>query len=303
MKKFKLVNINIKGGNKITNTIKNIKPKQEGNIKPKQEENIAVIEGKESLSHMEPSHMTVYTIPAGTILYHGSVLKETFNPTDIKLGEDSLVSYFSESPILASSHIMECSLYPNKTGYIHKFRVKKDIDNIIILSQYDRNGEFDDKHIENKFCKGDRMYNGVGFFIKKRDVNDFKFEDKLKSEIVTKGEIVQEKQEGGKYNDSSSSSSIDFTSSEESSYHDSDDDSSEISLSSDSSDGKIKKTKKMKGGQQQCEDEKCSYQIPKGEEEHASEFALCNPNFWLEYISSQRCIAYRKLSDEYNFNN
>ena len=33
-----------------------------------------------------------------------------------------------------------------------------------------------------------------------------------------------------------------------------------------------------------------------------AEFALCNPNEYLEYISSERCISMRKLSAPYHFN-
>ena len=46
------------------------------------------------LNYMEPSKTTLYKIPKGTILYHGSLTKEAFNPYDIRLGDDRLVSYF-----------------------------------------------------------------------------------------------------------------------------------------------------------------------------------------------------------------
>jgi hypothetical protein len=35
---------------------------------------------------------------------------------------------------------------------------------------------------------------------------------------------------------------------------------------------------------------------------HSSEFALCNPGAFLEYVGTYRCIGPRQLSDEYNFN-
>merc|ERR1712146_783067 len=47
------------------------------------------------INYMEPSKTTTYTIPQGAILYHGSMVRESFNPYDIKLGNDTLVSYFS----------------------------------------------------------------------------------------------------------------------------------------------------------------------------------------------------------------
>ena len=47
------------------------------------------------LNYMAPSRTTEYTIPEGTILYHGTMTKESFNPYDIRLGDDNLVAYFS----------------------------------------------------------------------------------------------------------------------------------------------------------------------------------------------------------------
>ena len=32
-----------------------------------------------------------------------------------------------------------------------------------------------------------------------------------------------------------------------------------------------------------------------------SEFAVCNPNEYLEYVSSQRCQSVRKLTNDYHF--
>ena len=43
----------------------------------------------EKLNYMEPSKTNLYTIPKGTILYHGTLYKESFNPFDIRLGEDN----------------------------------------------------------------------------------------------------------------------------------------------------------------------------------------------------------------------
>ena len=34
-----------------------------------------------------------------------------------------------------------------------------------------------------------------------------------------------------------------------------------------------------------------------------AEFIICDPNEFLEYLSTQRCIGMRKLSPEYIFNN
>merc|ERR1711916_34332 len=69
------------------------------------------------LNYMEPSKTTLYVIPRGTILYHGSMVKESFNPYDIRLGDDRLVSYFSPNKRLAADYIVGCALYPTKSGF------------------------------------------------------------------------------------------------------------------------------------------------------------------------------------------
>ena len=173
------------------------------------------------LPFMNPSKTTVYTIFEGTILYHGSMMKESFNPDDIRLGTDNLVSYFSPNKRLAADYITGCALYPSKNGYIHKFRVKKDITKLMILSTYEKNKEWDLKFYENSFCSNKYriQLNCIGFF--------YPMSDELSME------------------------DIDMNSNDTSNYD--------------------------------------------------SEFALCNPNEFLEYISTQRCIAARKISDEYRF--
>ena len=179
-----------------------------------------------------PNSLKLFTIPEGTILYHGSIDKASFNPYQIVLGEDTLVSYFTASKKLSADYILGCAKYPSKTGYIHKFRVKKDITNILIISPYEKQKNWDEKFIENKFCfkKKDSdvsssltqpLYlNGIGFF----------------------------------YASDSQKTLLDID---------------------------LSKTMNSNGT--------------------TSEFALCNPNKWLDYISTQRCIGTRQLSDEHNF--
>ena len=53
-------------------------------------------------------------------------------------------------------------------------------------------------------------------------------------------------------------------------------------------------------------DEKDFVEIQKGDDSikrlaFDSEFAICNPNDFLEYVSSQRCVSLRKLSKDYHF--
>ena len=82
------------------------------------------------LNYVEPSTTKLFSIPKGTFLYHGSLNKESFNPFDIRLGDDRLVSYFSQSKRLAADYIIGCALYPTKSGFLHKF--------IVILVIFDK---------------------------------------------------------------------------------------------------------------------------------------------------------------------
>jgi hypothetical protein len=117
---------------------------------------------------MEPTHETLYTIQAGTILYHGTTTMETFDPARIILGNEELVAFFSQDIRLAADYINGC--VDGDKGAIHKFRTLKDIDRIYIISQYDRTKgkNWDLKNIENNFCKNSKRYNGVGFFVLKQ---------------------------------------------------------------------------------------------------------------------------------------
>jgi hypothetical protein len=180
----------------------------------------------------QPNELKLYTIPEGTILYHGSVEKESFNPFRIVLNKDTLVSYFTASKKLSADNIIGCARYPSKSGYIHKFRVKADIKNILIVSPYEKQPDWDNKFIENNFCFKKNIGNitsslteplqldGIGFF----------YSSNTQKTLM----------------DSNSQNLIDGNGT-------------------------------------------------------TSEFALCNPNKWLQYISTQRCIGIRQLSNEYNF--
>ena len=120
----------------------------------------------EKLNYMEPSKTTLYKIPKGTILYHGSLTKEAFNPYDIRLGDDRLVSYFSPNKGLAADYIVGCALYPTKSGFLHKFRVKKDIEKILIVSTHDKQAHWSLEFLEDSFCsrKFRIQLDGIGFF-------------------------------------------------------------------------------------------------------------------------------------------
>ena len=194
-----------------------LKLKQEGGANMKVGENFRL--GNTNM-YAEPSKTSLFTIPVGTILFHGSLNKEAFNPFDIRLGDDRLVSYFSQSKRLAADYIVGCALYPTKSGFLHKFRVKKDIGKILIISPHERQNHWTLRFIEDSFCsrKFRIQLDGIGFFFPKKNEIGF-----------TQGK--------------NNSQRIDFD----------------------------------------------------------SEFAICNPNDYLEYVSTQRCVSMRKLTPAYSF--
>lgn len=175
----------------------------------------------EDLPPISPSTVTLYTIQKGTILYHGTQTKETFNPDKIDLSPNTRVAFFTPNKRLASDYISGCADYPKSKGFIHKFETNIDIDNIYIFSQYDRNVEWALESIENKFCNNKEYgyLNGIGYFINEHENQKFQI-------------------------DNESSNTEIFN----------------------------------------------------------SEFALCYPSKYLTYISSERCMSIRKLSDPYQFN-
>lgn len=121
------------------------------------------------LPFMAPSHIKTYTIPSGTILFHGTTEKATFDPNNIKLSDKYSVAFFSPDPRFAADYIKGCALYPEQDGHIHTFRVKKDVDKIIILSNFEIGKNWNLEYIEKNYCSGEvQKYgispNGVGFF-------------------------------------------------------------------------------------------------------------------------------------------
>ena len=106
-------------------------------------------------------------------------------------------------------------LYPTKSGFLHKFRVKKDIEKILIVSTHDKQSHWSLEFLEESFCsrKFRIQLDGIGFFFPTG--------------------IEDQSYDNNKYFD--------------------------------------------------------------------SEFAICNPDEYLEYVSTQRCVSARKLNKEYNF--
>ena len=180
--------------------------------------------------YTEASRMTLYTIPKGSILYHGSKNKESFNPFNIKLGDDTLVGYFTSNKDFSADYISRCAFYPKESGYIHKFKTKKDIERILIISSYDKKSSWDVKNIENLFCSNNNQYgeklDGIGFFYPIISNNAYSNDDKFDDDNLNNNNNTNQ------------------------------------------------------------------YDI---------EVALCDPNYFLEYISTQRCVAVRKISSNYHF--
>jgi hypothetical protein len=216
---------------------------------------------------MEPTHETLYTIPAGTILYHGTTIMETFDPARIILGNEELVAFFSQDIRLASDYVNGC--VDGDKGAIHKFKTLKDIDRIYIVSQYDksRGKNWDLKNIEDNFCKNSKRYNGVGFFILKQG--------QYKSLGLTGGDPLEQdnKQDG---------------------QPDGQQDGQQDGQPDDQS---IQKTDIINVNDITRSDS----ENPESSD-FSAEFAICNPdNYILEYIETQKCIGKRILSGPYSF--
>ena len=175
----------------------------------------------------EPSYVPLYTIPAGTVLYHGSKTKETFDPQKITLGDDTLAAFFTPNKRFAADYISGC--VGEETGYIHMFKVRIPITSIYVISSHNKKDVWDIGQLETKFCKGTEYgrLNGVGFFVK----------DDFSNKFVEQLDAPEDQE-----------------------------------------------PPQVAGG------------IPT-----ASEFAICDPSSFLDYVSTQRCQSARNLSQPYNF--
>jgi hypothetical protein len=81
----------------------------------------------------ELSHLTLRTIEQGINLYHGTYLMKSYNQRDILLNDGTLLAIFSNNIKLAADRFGNCSTWPTNKGYLHKFRVKKDIPYIKVV--------------------------------------------------------------------------------------------------------------------------------------------------------------------------
>jgi len=166
-----------------------------------------------------------YTIKEGTILYHATSNKKGFNTNYLNLGQDKLINFFTPNFRLASDKIEGCSI-DKQNGYIHVFRVIKDIPNIFVRLPYDIANDINSGLLADEFCSSNQNYYGIGFFYPKNNIEMFS------NNISRSDQLV----------------------------------------------------------------------ILDNQDQYYSEFGLCNPKPYLEYLYSQRCQSLRKLSDPYRFN-
>ena len=182
------------------------------------------------------NQMNTYTIKEGTILYHATTNKKGFNSTELNLGQDKLINFFTPNFRLASDTIEGCSI-DKQNGFIHVFRVIKDIPNIYIKLPYDIANDINTGTLASEFCSGNQNYYGIGFFYPKNNIEMFS----------------NNPYQYNQYN-------------------------------------------------QYNQTQQFQTQIMENPDQYYSEFGLCNPKPYLEYLYSQRCQSLRKLSDPYRFN-
>jgi hypothetical protein len=196
-------------------------PEQINNAESENKFNTTLIRSSDSLN--------TYTIPKGTILYYSTTDRKGFNVNSIKLygsgylnNSSEPVSFFTPNFRLASDKIQGCSIDKQK-GYIHTFRVIREIPDIFIKLPYDMNDGITVEDIHKDFCEGSEKYLGVGFFYPKNEIEIFNNNINNKNIQNINGD------------------------------------------------------------------------------EFYSEYYLCNPRPYVEYMYSQKCMSLRKLSTQYKF--
>jgi hypothetical protein len=181
------------------------------------------------------NQINTYTIKEGTILYHATSNKKGFDTNQLNIGQDKLINFFTPNFRLASDKIEGCSV-DKQNGFIHVFRVVKDIPNIYVKLPYDIANDINTGTLANEFCSGNQNYYGIGFFYPKNNIEMFSNNPYQNQQL------------------------------------------------------------------QQSQYSQFQTQILDNPEQYYSEFGLCNPKPYLEYLYSQRCQSLRKLSDPYRFN-
>ena len=113
-----------------------------------------------------------YTIKEETILYHATSNKKGFNTNYLNLGQDKLINFFTPNFRLASDKIEGCSI-DKQNGYIHVFKVIKDIPNIYVRLPYDIANDINSELLADEFCSKNQNYYGIGFFYHKNNIEMF----------------------------------------------------------------------------------------------------------------------------------
>ncbi|XWV25048.1 putative ORFan [Tupanvirus deep ocean] len=139
----------------------NIQSPEEGTETSKKYGDVAFIDG-------DVSKLRLITIPQGINLYYGSQTKNSFDPTDIKLSDGTLLALFSNSPKLSSDVFMNCSNFPITNGYLHQFVTKTEIPYVQMISSstIDKNTSL--KTLDAQYCQkpDNPRLNGFAYPIK-----------------------------------------------------------------------------------------------------------------------------------------
>ena len=147
---------------------------------------------EEKFERVTPSIVTFYTIPKQTILYYASFKQHSFEPGNISFGTRNFTAYFSPTQRFASDRINACADYPAKRGFIHKFKTKKDLTKILIISRFKLNTDWSTETAENLYCKSNfskvlniNEIDGIGVFYPTRvAIEKFLYEeDKINKPI------------------------------------------------------------------------------------------------------------------------
>ena len=100
----------------------------------------------------------------------------TFDPAIPRLASDNpaaIAFYFSPDAKISSNRFMACAMTPESGGYLHKFVTIRDIDNILIVSNFELNNESSRENLESRFCNmgfNGRRLGGIGTFFPTGDV-------------------------------------------------------------------------------------------------------------------------------------
>jgi len=129
--------------------------------------------------------LSTKTIPAGTVVFHGSS-KYKFNTKNVNL-TDKKAAWITDNIGLASNEAGNCALGKGIDGYIHEFKVVKDISNIYVRSILD--GVDDLESLREKYCSGannqyNEHFNGVGFIVPEEKISGNNIQKKNHFQVI-----------------------------------------------------------------------------------------------------------------------